>query len=276
MKIIESKFEGLKKVKSFKFNYQNRPVDEDHIRDLRTDLFKDGDWVQIQAVIVNILTMNILDGQHRWSLYLQLVEAGLINPLENPLYVEYVEMNPDEEHKFITDLQNARRWETETFCESYVSGNNPNYVALKNWIDNGHILCSRVNKAGNISSRAYRLANIILTGDRNEQHLKNGQFIFSKEDAKYGDIIHKEMLDIIKALKLDNTVGRSGLEGLASAWRVMRNTGYPIKEWVKELSKEKYKGGPKSNKTWGLEIWKDFLAPANCELMLKKMGEASA
>ena len=274
MRIIESKFEGLKKVKSFKFNYQNRPVEEDHVRDLRKDLFKDGVWMCMQAVVVNILTMNILDGQHRWSLYLQLVDDGLIDPIANPLYVEYVEINPDEEHQFITELQNARSWETEDFCESYVSGNNPNYVALKNWV-NDHILCNRVNKAGNISSRAYRLANIILTGDRNEQHLKNGQFIFSKEDAKNGDIIHKEMLNIIKALKLDNTIGRSGLEGLASAWRVMRTTGYPIKDWVKELSKDKYEGGPKTNKTWGLERWKEFLAPAQCELMLKSMATSA-
>ena len=274
MKIINSKHEEFKNVKSFKFNHQNRKVEDAHVRKLYGTLFKNGVWCCMAPVIVNALTGHIIDGQHRWRLYMNLVKEGLIDPLTTKLYVEYVEINPDEEHEYITDLQNSNRWETEDFCESYVSGNNPHYVALKNWCDN-HILCNRVNKAGNICGRAYRLANIILTGDRNEKHLKNGQFIFSADDEKTGSEIHSEMLDIIKALKLDNTAGRSGLEGLASEWRVMRSAGYPMKEWIKELSKEKYKGGPKTNKTWGIETWKNFLAPALSEILIKNTLSAN-
>jgi len=269
MKIITSKFEDIKSVRKFKFHYQNRKVEAVHVKKLRKTLFKDGVWNTIMPVVVNILTGNILDGQHRWSLYLQLIDEGLINPKDTPLYVEYVEMSPKEEHSYITELQEANHWDNEDFCESYVSGGNPNYITIKQFCDE-HPLCKRVNKAGMISGRAYRLANIILTGDRNEKHLKDGLAVVSREDVTRGHAIHNEMQKILQAIKIESTVGRNGLEGLASAWRELRQAGYPMKDWIKELSKEKYEGGPKTNKTWGVNTWNEFLSPACTTLLLKK------
>ena len=268
MKIISAKFENLQKVKNFKFHYQNRKVEEPHVKKLRKTLFKDGEWITIMPVVVNIITGNILDGQHRWSLYLQLVEEGLIDPNVYKLFVEYVEMSPAEEHSYITNLQEANHWNNEDFCESYVSGGDQNYITLKQFCDE-HPLCNHMNKAGMITSRAYRLANIILSGDRNEKHLKDGLASVSKKDVAEGDAIHNELMKILQAIKIDTTVGRSGLEGLASSWRVLRQTGYPMKAWIHELSKKDYEGGPKSNKTWGVETWNKFLSPACTQLLLK-------
>jgi hypothetical protein len=271
MRIICAKFENLKKVKSFKFHPQNREVEEAKVKKLRQTLFKDGKWQTLAAVIVNVTTMNILDGQHRWTLYLQLVEEGLIDPNVTPLWIEYVEMNPQEEHAYITSLQEANHWDNEEFCESYVKGGDTNYITAKEFCDS-HPLCNHVNKAGKVSRRAYRLANIMLTGDRNEKHLRNGQLVLSKEDVQEGDAIHNEIQKILTALKIESTIGRSGLEGLASSWRVFRKNGHPMKAWIKELSKKKYEGGPKYyNKTWGVETWNEFLKPAAYELLMMSM-----
>lgn len=274
MRIINAQFENLQKVRKFKFHYQNRQVEDAHIKRLRKTLFKDGIWNTMAPVIVNILTMNILDGQHRWSLYLQLVDEGLIDPTQTMLWVEYVNMDPTEEHRYITELQEANHWDNEDFCESYVKGGDPYYISAKNFCDT-HPLCNSVNKAGKVSSRAYRLANIMLTGDRNEKHLRDGQLSFTKKEEKEADIIHGELLKILKALKINPTIGKSGLEGLASAWRVLRRDGHPMKEWIKELSKDKYEYGPKTNKTWGVNVWNEFLAPVALKLLRKSQGISS-
>lgn len=274
MKIICAKFEDLKKVQSFKFHPQNRDIIPSKVKYLRSILFEDGIWQTIMPVVVNTVTMNILDGQYRRTVYLQLVEEGLIDPATTKLWVEYVEMNPQEEHAYITKLQEANHWDNEEFCESYVKGGDPNYITAKEFCDS-HPLCNHVNKAGRVSHRAYRLANIMLTGDRNEKHLRNGQLVLSKEDVKEGDAIHNEIQKILTALKIESTIGRSGLEGLASAWRVLRKNGHSMKDWIKELSKDRYSGGPDSNKTWGVNTWNDFLKPAAYDLMMKKMESSS-
>ena len=274
MKVICAKFESISKVNQFKFHPQNREILDSKVKYLRSVIFQDGIWQTIMPVVVNTVTMNILDGQYRRTVYLQLVNEGLIDPNVTKLWVEYVEMDPSEEHSYITKIQEANHWDNEEFCESYVRGGDPNYITAKEFCDS-HPLCNRVNKAGKVSSRAYRLANIMLTGDRNEKHLRNGQLILSREDVKEGDAIHNEIMDILTTLKIETTIGRSGLEGLASSWRVFRKNGHPMKAWIKELSKDQYSGGPKSNKTWGVTTWNEFLKPAAYDLLMKSMEAKS-
>ena len=107
MKVICAKFESISKVNQFKFHPQNREILDSKVKYLRSVIFQDGIWQTIMPVVVNTVTMNILDGQYRRTVYLQLVNEGLIDPNVTKLWVEYVEMDPSEEHSYITNIQES-------------------------------------------------------------------------------------------------------------------------------------------------------------------------
>ena len=85
-------------VKKLVFRTGNRPVKMSHVKELisKKELIKNGKWDMHEAVLVNILTNVILNGQHRVTAYLWAIENGII-PKDTLLKVDYDEVPVEEE-----------------------------------------------------------------------------------------------------------------------------------------------------------------------------------
>lgn len=267
-KILYSQFENIATVRGFTLNPLNREIKDQNVNDLRKTLFKDGEWQGLQPIMVNVNTNNILDGQNRRELFFRLIDEGKIDPAKTELYIEYVQMSYEEETQYIIDLQKSKNWQTEDFCRLQIIAGNKDIATLKKFCDES-IICAATTKNGKLISRAYRLANIILTGDRNENHIRQGKVHITKDDLVNGKIMQDEMVKLLNALQLNPLMGRSGLEGLAGSWRKIRKYKYSVDDYVKEFTRggtepqdNPYIYGPKTNKTWGVATWDKFFRGA--------------
>ena len=226
-----SKEENYKTVKSFGLVKGNRTIDANHIKDLKNLIFANGIWDMLQAITVNILTNNVLDGQHRRALWMSLVEEGFL-PADSKLYVSYIEVEPDKEVEYIHKLQRAKNWTIGTFVDSQVAIGNEDYRRLKDWCL-AHSLTHTDKKSLHCN---YRAAATMMNGKRQEVDLKLGNFKFSMKDAAKAEKVHNEMVEILKILGM--TPGQANLEALAAAW-VKNRAAYSFKEWKWGFTKKK-------------------------------------
>ncbi len=72
-------------LKELKLNARNRLVDKNHVKEVFQGI---EDWKKFARIIVNPITMHILDGQHRCQALIQGFEKGII-PMDAMVVVDF-------------------------------------------------------------------------------------------------------------------------------------------------------------------------------------------
>lgn len=246
---------SLEKAKTFSLNSKNRVCNPCHLEKIKREMM---DSLNVMPPItVNIVTNNIIDGQHRHNAFVKLREEGTL-PETSTLKVMYVEISAEDELKAIVKANNnSKGWTLDDFVASYIVSGIVSYVKLDKWCKE-HALSSENGKS------KIRYGSAILTGRRASNDLKNGTFTFTDEELKRAEQVHDELNDIVE---LFNMRGRGmWIEAMAISWIEVRNE-HDFDTWKKAFKSKKadFMKMPKDN----VKHWKAIFAYAHLDISMK-------
>lgn len=237
------------KAKGFGRNQQNRKIKHSHLQKIKRQCLESFDLMP--PVTVNVLTDNLIDGQHREKAYLDLIEEGLLDP-KSKLKVMYVEIPVEDEIQAIIDANtNSQSWTLDDYIASYAKSGLENYARLDDW-------CKMHTLSNKNGVSKFRYGAAIITGKRCASDLKKGSFTFTEDEYERANEVHAEMLEIVSLFKLKGK--GSWIESLATSWIAVRNQ-HEFKVWIKELKakKQKFMKLPKDNS----RDWDNIFAQAH-------------
>ena len=215
--------------KDFGKHQENRQINHGHLQKIKKQFLSS--FEIIPAVIINIITNHIIDGQHRLQAFQDLVDEGLLPP-DSKIKVMWVEIPVSEEKLHIIEANcNTKNWSLDDYISSYVKAGIQSYVKLDEWCK-AHPLSSDEGKA------KYRYGAAIIAGKRCNTVLKDGTFTFTDDEISKADEIHAEMLEIVEVFGLNGK--GNWIESLATSWSSVRNL-HDFRTWIKEMKTKKQK-----------------------------------
>lgn len=224
------KFELVSYKESLKFgsNQGNRIISSSHLLKLKKQCLESLEI--LPPITINLVTGNIIDGQHRLKAYQCLIEAGAIEP-ERKIKVMFLEIPKEEEKKAIINANiNSKNWSLNDYVLSYMKEGNDSYIKLEEWCKSHSLVSDR----GVIQ---YRYGAAILLGKGHRKNLKNGQFKLTEETLRIGDKVYKEIEEIVSILELGD-LQNSWVESLAVSWNNVRKLSR-FSEWRNALKENK-------------------------------------
>lgn len=208
-------------------NQENRIVSHSHLSKIKRQC--ETSFSTMPPITVNVVTNNIIDGQHRTKAYQELVKDGVFSDKQK-MKVMFVEIPREEEKQAIIEANtNSKNWSIDDYILSYSKAGIESYVKLNEWCLN-HTLSSDEGKA------KFRYGAAIITGRRCSSDLKSGDFSFTEEELKRAEDVHAEMFEIVQLFGLKGK--GAWIESLACSWVSVRNQ-HPFKTWFREFKKKK-------------------------------------
>lgn len=243
---------NLEKAKTFTLNPKNRTIVPNHLSRLKREM-SECLWTMM-PIVVNIITGNILDGQHRHKAYIDLMEAGEL-PKDYLLGVMYVSVPKEFELEAIERINNNNKcWAIGDFINRH--SDDDSYNNLIQFCLTHTLTCDK-------NGPKVRYGSAMVAGKCCTNILKNGEFYATKEDFERAEQVHDEMLQIIEALGKEKKGGY--IESLATTWMRFREH-YEFNTWMKEFNtNKKYSKMPSNN---GKE-WNTLFAIAHSNIEMK-------
>lgn len=242
----------LEKAKTFTLNKKNRKVERRHLLRIKREM-QDVLW-SMSPIIVNVVTGNIIDGQHRHRAFIELMEDGLV-PKDYLLGVMYVSMSEEAELEEIERINNNnKQWSVATFVNKHIDEESYNRLVE---FGKSHLLTCDKNGV------KLRYTSSMVKGVCCTDLLKSGLFKASDEEFERAEHVHYEMLNLIEAL--DKPKKGPYLESMAMTWIKFRER-YDFATWMEEFnSTDKYKKMPSNNK----KQWEELFAVAHSSIEMK-------
>ena len=238
-------FVSYETAKNFGTNQQNRMIDHGHKKEIKNEMLES--FPIMPPVVVNTLTNNIIDGQHRAKSFIELIDEGEFDK-DMRLDVKYVTIPVEYEFGAIIRANtNTKNWTLENYINAYAKMGNEYYTKLIEWCKSHALSLDGKGKS------KYRYGAAIITGKRCNKELTDGIFKFSDEELKVAETIHAELYDIIELFPELSTVG-AWIESLAVEWKRVRHL-HTFDVWYKAIkaSKKEISNMPKhSGKDWNL------------------------
>jgi len=170
------------KYEKFKILKQNRNLTRSHINQLKDSITKHG-YITSNPIIVDE-NMNIVDGQHR---FIACVEMGL------PIYYEII----NDAESLLIDLNAIqKKWSANDYLKYYAQKyDNKNYIRVLDLMKKYHTTAETVFIIGLGKKSSGNLSKTI----------RNGELIFTKEDALKVENQFKNISTVIKNIKMKAT-----------------------------------------------------------------------
>lgn len=224
---------SAKELKNVGWNEYNRKINKGHLSKIKKDIINS--LSNFPPIVINVITGDLIDGQHRLKAFLECVRLGLI-PEDSKLGVILVEIEEDNEFKTIVDINtNSKNWVIDDYVMTYVKQGIESYVLLDDFCREGNPLLynAKTEKLNYIN------ALCIIGGYRGENELKHGEANITPEHIDFG---RKKLTQISKIIK-DLGLKTSGAyaRGILQAWVISSEKyNHTMTEWVTELKKNRY------------------------------------
>lgn len=246
---------SLEKAQSFGLNNKNRAYNLSHLAKIKREMLACLDIMP--PVTVNVVTNNIVDGQHRHKAFVDLSQDGLL-PKNSTLKAMYVSIPADKEYEAIVRANNnSKNWTLENYVASNIAKGIVSYIKLDEW-SKTHSLTNENGKP------KYRYGSAIITGKCSTNELRNGTFTFTDDDLLRAEEVHDELTTIVE---LFNLRGRGmWIEAMAISWIEVRGQ-HDFETW-KKIFKSKRSDFLKMP-TDNTRQWKAIFAYAHLEIAMK-------
>ncbi len=247
----------------------NRAISIPHVNEIKADITP-LNWKNFSPIEVNIRTMHILDGQHRWQAFISLDDERKSSGI--CLQIKFYDIPEDEELDLIRDKNTKNRnWTTKAFAESNRAMDNCKEINLLYEFCDNHEKCHKVKKDGSIGARNLGYGGAFLWGYLPGKEIKTGKFAGDKKLTKYkidnADLLYKEVEALIKALKYEKT--STWYERFAQAWYAIHKD----EECCDQLRKigldtvcKNIEANPIAEQTTNKNEWFDYFKKTGLEL----------
>lgn len=196
-------------VKNFKRSPFNRDLNEKWVSKLKKDMATGDGLKHQQPIVVNAVTGNIIDGNHRFEAFKEGYEEGVIYEGDK-LRVFYEECSLDEERDLIIKYQNELHWKTKDYVKiASVSSESRPYIEKLEKAMSGREL---------FEGGKYNRAAMFMTGKsiRNKASLYL-DFRGTDEEIELGCRVHDDAVKILNAFGLPHK--GQFITSLGMSWR---------------------------------------------------------
>lgn len=240
---------------TFTLNKQNRAYNPAHLEKVKRETLDSLDVMP--PITVNVVTNNIIDGQHRHKSFIDLSKSGSL-PKNSELKVMWVSIPKEKELEAIVKANtNSKNWTLDNYIASHINSGNEFYVKLDEWCK-AHALSSESGKS------KIRYGAAMISGRRNSPDLKRGTFTFTEQDIQRAEEVHTELLGIVEMFGMK---GRGmWIEALTISWIAVREQ-HDFETWMKAFKSKRseFLKMPKDNS----KDWNNIFAQAHLAIDMK-------
>lgn len=211
----------------------NRTLNKSHISEIQNDIDKlPYKSKYFSPIRVDINTMGIADGQHRFEAYKRAWRNGSKEPMK-VIYEDYPTSNEGRDRMDIISTINGtnKNWGVNDHQHRLLAENNTSMVNIRDF-GVSHKLCQKKNKKGEVVNFYPRYAYAILLGKNATKEVKDGTIKVSKKDLEFGEQMNKELEMLVDALGYDIN---AWFESFAHAWYNIRKNDKANSSLVDEI-----------------------------------------
>ena len=215
----------------FGFFKANRDLSKKHIKDIDKAI-ENGPYKAkyIAPVRVDINTLNVIDGQHRYEAF----KKAWKNGSDEIMKVIFEDLPEDEKEKLdvVVDINSSTsNWSINAYQKRLREEGNQ-YILNIEEFGKTHALCQKVNSKGEVTGFYPRYVYAIVMGRNISNDIKNGTISITDSDIEFGEKMHSELDKLVDALDYEIN---SWFESFAFAWYNIRKNDKANSALVDEL-----------------------------------------
>jgi hypothetical protein len=198
-----------KTAKLFRKHNLNRKEYQPHVKEILENIVKPDTLEYMSPIEVNVVTGNVIDGQHRLAAFKEAIEKGLL-PEDSVISVFFIYVPKAKEIDVIISKQNKRSWGMVDYVEKEINASNSNYQILEAFAKSHSLTCDQYNNP------KYGYAATFLKGKPCYTELRNGKLLIEQSDIPRAENLHKDVLQLLDAFGLDHK-GRH-INAITESW----------------------------------------------------------
>lgn len=200
-----------------------RLTDEKHINEIAAPIINSNPF--ISCIEVDINTMGIADGQHRFEAYKKAWELGYIGTIE----VRFLDIPFDVYNDVVRDKNiHSKNWTIKDYKRAARKNGNPAMVKIDEFCMSHDLLHGKLKKDGTAPIKD-RYAMAFLKGANVTNEIKNATLKITKDDIDYAEEIYAEVVRLLAELQFKSTA--AWFESFVQAWYDIRRDSRLLKRF---------------------------------------------
>lgn len=200
-----------------------RLTDKKHIKEICDPILNSNPY--ISCIEVDINTMGVVDGQHRFEAYKIAWDNGYNGTME----VRFLDI-PQEIHNEVVRDKNihSKNWTIKDYKRAAMLNGNEAMVKINEFCMTHNLLHGKVKKDGTAPIKD-RYAMAFLKGANVTNEIKNNTLRITKDDIEYAEQIYGEVERLLKELQFNTTA--AWFESFVQAWYDIRRDARLVKRF---------------------------------------------
>lgn len=191
-----------------------RLTDEKHIKEIARPIIHDKPF--ISCIEIDINTMGVIDGQHRFEAYQTAWENGFKGTME----VRFLDIPQDKHDEIVRDKNiHSKNWTIKDYKYAALKNGNPAMRTINDFCMSHDLLHGKIKKDGTAPIKD-RYAMAFLKGANVTPEIKNNTLKISKDDVEYAEILYNEITILLEELQFKSI--SSWFEPFIQAWYDIR------------------------------------------------------
>lgn len=200
-----------------------RLCDERHIKEIANPIINSAPF--IPCIEVDINTMGIVDGQHRFEAYKRAWSSGFTGTIE----VRFLDI-PQEIYSDVVRDKNihSKNWTIKDYKRAALLNGNPAMTRINEFCMSHDLLHGKVKKDGTAPIKD-RYAMAFLKGANVTNEIKNCTLKITNDDIEYAEQIYTEVENLLRELQFKSTA--AWFESFVQAWYDVRRDNRLVKRF---------------------------------------------
>jgi hypothetical protein len=179
----------------------------------------------IACIEVDINTMGIVDGQHRFEAFKQAWDRGYTGAIE----VRFLDIPSEVYNDIVRDKNiHSKNWTIKDYKRAAMLNGNPAMLKINEFCMSHDLLHGKVKKDGTAPIKD-RYAMAFLKGANVTKEIKNGTLKISKDDIEYAEEIYNEIYILLQELQFKSI--NTWFESFIQAWYDIRRDSRLLKRF---------------------------------------------
>lgn len=228
-----------------------RLCDEKHIKEIANPIINSSPF--IPCIEVDINTMGIVDGQHRFEAYKRAWASGFTGTIE----VRFLDIPKESYDDVVRDKNiHSKNWTVKDYMQAAKRKENNAMIIIDDFCDTHDLLHGKVKKDGT-SPKKYRYAMAFLKGANVTNEIKNCTLKITKDEIEYAEEIYPEVERLLKELNFSPS--GAWFESFVQAWYDIRRDYRLVKRFANIPMESFYSHINKMERatTTSKETWKE-------------------